>query len=254
MCILWLIFKILKGICSFLFGSSSNKETSSQTVGAIDNDSNKKTFSQTVGAIDSNSNKKTSSQIVRNDKPSYLKYSDKVYISFRDKVQKAYEAYKATGEIVSWEPENDGFSFFMETQDSMEGETFSAFVMCNNNNKLSSIGPYYLSITYSFSIKKGGFGYYENLANFLNNYYRTHNMLSKELLIAHGIFTVEYSDIGMYTCQIFLTDISYLCHQTEAFGERYAFDRLFKMAKEKVTEGKKLYNAEMLRDANVFTN
>lgn len=53
---LWLIFKILKGITSFLFGSSSNEATSYHDVGAIDNE------------------------------PSDLNYKNEVYISFRNKI------------------------------------------------------------------------------------------------------------------------------------------------------------------------
>lgn len=169
------------------------------------------------------------------------KCENTTYISFKEEVHKAFEAYKAAGEKVSWEPENDGFSLKIESPDIMEDEMFSVSVECDNNNRLNLTAPYYLCITYSFSIRKNRSGNSYNLANFLNNYYRTHNMLSKELFCAHGVFTIEYSNIGRYTSCVYLTDIFYLWRQTKAFGEKGAFDRLFRMAKENYTEGKKLY-------------
>ena len=169
------------------------------------------------------------------------KCENTTYISFKEEVHKAFEAYKAAGEKVSWEPENDGFSLKIESPDIMEDEMFSVSVECDNNNRLNLTAPYYLCITYSFSIRKNRSGNSYNLANFLNNYYRTHNMLSEALFCAHGVFTIEYSNIGRYTSCVYLTDIFYLWRQTKAFGEKGAFDRLFRMAKENYTEGKKLY-------------
>ena len=61
--ILFGIYKILKGIISFFFGSNSN----------------------------SNGDKITFYDIMDDDGPSDLKYNDEVYISYRNKVQKAYE-------------------------------------------------------------------------------------------------------------------------------------------------------------------
>nr|DAT35480.1 MAG TPA: hypothetical protein [Caudoviricetes sp.] len=169
------------------------------------------------------------------------KCENTTYTFFKEEAYKAFEVYKAAGEKVSWEPENDGFSLKIESPDIMEDEMFSVSVECDNNNRLNLTAPYYLCITYSFSIRKDRSGYCHNLANFLNNYYRTHNMLSKELFCVHGVFTVEYSNIGRYTSCIFLTDIFYLWRQTKAFGEKGAFDRFFIMAKEKYTEGRKLH-------------
>ena len=231
--VLRLVFKILKGIYSFLFDSNNDQEP------VIENTSIPIEDSEPV--VENKEPVVENKEPVVEEKEPKPKYENTTYVFFKEEVYKAFEAYKAAGEEVSWESESDGFSLNMETQDSMEDETFSASVGCNNNNKLTSLAPYYLYITYSFTIKKDRFRYYENLANFLNDYYKTHNMLSKELFFAHSVFTIKYSDVGMYTCHIFLTDIFYLWRQTEALGEKHAFDRFFIMAKQKFTKGLELY-------------
>lgn len=177
------------------------------------------------------------------NKPPKLKYENVAYVSLRDMVYKAFEAYKDAGEKVSWELERDGFSFTRKISSLMEDETFSVCVEHDNNNQLSLTDPYYLCITYSFSIKKDKFDYYKNLANYINDYYKTHNMLSKELFVIHSVFTIEYSDIGSYTCYVYVTDINYLCSKTKVYGEAHVFDVLFRMAEEKFVEGQELYRA-----------
>ena len=194
---------------------------------------------------------KSKSELSGENKKPGPEYEHSVHRFFKDEVYKAFEAYKADGEKVSWEPENDGFSLDMEALDPMKDEMFSASVECDNNNKLNLADPYYLYITYSFTIKKDRSGYYKRLASFLNNYYKTHNMLNKELFFAHSVFTIEYSNIGKYICHLYLTDVNYLCRQTEAYGAKSVFDRLFITAKLKFTEGQKLYretNEQILKD------
>ena len=89
--VLRLIFKILKGIYSFLFDSNNDQEP------VIENTSNPIEDSEPVVENKEPVVEETSSHDVRDDKPSDLKYNNEVYISFRNIVYKAYESFKESG-------------------------------------------------------------------------------------------------------------------------------------------------------------
>ena len=118
------MFKILQWAFSSLSDSNNDKETSNHDDRAIDSNNNEEPSSYNVGPIDSDRNKDTSNNNVGaiDSKPSDLKYKNEVYISFRDKVQKAYESYKKSGYNITWDSNADGF-FILEDGSISDGSS-----------------------------------------------------------------------------------------------------------------------------------
>lgn len=134
---LWLIFKILKGITSFLFGSSSNEATSYHDVGAIDNE------------------------------PSDLNYKNEVYISFRNKIQKAYESYKKTGYNIELHSDGDGFT--IANGSLSDGNSMYMVYIYYDEQNLSELNdPFCINVSYGIYFDRRNYNDYKEQAEYLN--------------------------------------------------------------------------------------
>lgn len=232
--VLWLIFKILKGIISFLFGSNSNKETSSQTVEDIDSNSNKETSNHDEGTID--------------DKLSDLKYDNEVYISFRNKVQKAYESYKKSGYRVSWDSDNDGFLMFDNDSASVGGLIYEINVRHDDRNIFKLDDPFYIVVSYGITFDRRDYDDYEEKAEYLNN------KETRSTSIFYTVDIIEDSNFGVYYTHFLASNNESLCKETKEFGEAELFRQLIIVAKEAYHEGEEIYGDEVLRGAKNFSN
>ena len=191
-------------------------------------------------------NNENEEPVSENNMPKF-KYKNEAYISFIKKVYKAFEDFKAVGEVVMWVDEGEGFKLIRETSKFMDPdalrryEFFDAFVYRNDDNELNLTNPYYLGIRYYFLIDKSDLDYYRDFCEYMNNYNRTHKMFSRELFMAHEVFINKYAETIEYWSNIFLTDHNFFDDKIKEFGEGAVFDQLFKIAKEKYIGGRELY-------------
>lgn len=207
----WVLFKILKFILwflSILFSPDDNKTTP------------------------------THSEPVVEEKEPELKYKNAVYISFRRKVYKAFEAYKRAGENVVWDLEADGFSFSDGSSISEGSEVYQVMVRRDNDNSFGLPDPYYVRIIYSVAFKKDDLDHYIEVANYLNDYY--HLALDKSNIF-HEVRFSESMQLGVYFCSIIAKNNKALYEFTKQHGEPKLFAMLLKRAKEIYTEGQELY-------------
>ena len=232
--VLRLIFKILNGIYSSLFDSNSNEETSNHDDGAIDSNSN----NNQEPVIENTSNPIEDSEPVVEEKEPELKYKNAVYISFRRKVYKAFEAYKRAGENVVWDLEADGFSYPIGSSMSEGREVYQVMVRRDNDNSFGLADPYYIRIVYSVAFKKDDLDHYIEVANYLNDYY--HLTLDKSNIF-HEVRFSESMQLGVYFCSILATDNKVLYELTKQHGEPKLFAMLLKRAEQLYTEGLELY-------------
>lgn len=218
--ILWLILKILKGIFSFLFGGSSDKKTSGYNVGSIDN------------------------------KPSDLKYKNEVYISFRTKVQKAFESYKSSGQNVIWDPDADGF-FILESNSPSDGDRMYAVkVHYDDQNLFKLKDPFYILVTYGVLFERSSYDYYKEQAEYLNNY--LYNEI-KRPGIFYTLDTIQGTNFGVYYCNFVVSNNKNLCEETKKLGEARVFKQLISEARQAYSEGLELYGDKVLKDAKNFS-
>lgn len=201
-------------------------------------------FRSLLGSSRRNDSEKISTprkKTIVNHDLSKLKYNNPVYESFVRKAYKAFEAYQAAGDNVKWYAENDGFSLTRKMSSFMGYETFKVFIFRDDNNRLKLTDPYCMCITYSFTIGKDDLNYYRGFCEYINNYYRTHNMLNEELFYTHNVFTVKYAECGEYCCNMHLMDHNSFEKQTKECGEPAVFDFLFDTTKNKYIGGLELY-------------
>lgn len=219
--ILWLILKILKGIFSFLFGGSSDKKTSAYNVGSVDN------------------------------KPSELKYKNEVYVSFRTKVQKAFESYKKSGYNIIWDSEADGFTLSENNLPPSDGsELYSVKVLYDDQNLFKLKDPFYILVTYGILFKRSEYDDYKEKAEYLNNY------LYKEIKrpgIFYSVDTIKGTNFGIYYCHFVGSNNKNLCEDTEKLGEAEFFKQVLSEARQAYYEGQKVYGDKILRDAKNYS-
>ena len=220
----WLIFKILKGITSFLFGSSSNEETSSQTVKDIDSNSNKDTSNPDDGAID--------------NEPSDLKYNNEVYISLKNKLQKAYEGFKRSGYDVEWDSDNDGFIMFENDSPSVDDPIYAVEVHYDDRNNFNLNDPFYI-VKYGFVFKRSDNDGYIEQADYLNNSEK------RKPAIFYTADIIKDSNFGVYFVNLIIADHKMLCEDAEKLGEFELFELLFLGAIKAYLEGEEIYNARI---------
>ena len=219
--ILWLILKILKGIFSFLFGGSSDKKTSSYNLGSVDN------------------------------KPSKLKYKNEVYISFRNKVQKAFESYKKSGHNIIWDSEADGFIMSENNLPPSDGsEMYGVKVHYDDQNLFKLKDPFYILVTYGVLFERSQYDFHKEQAEYLNNY--LYNEI-KRPGIFYTLDTIKGTNFGVFYCYFVVSNNKNLCEETKKLGEARVFKQLISEARQAYSEGLELYGDKVLKDAkNLF--
>ena len=230
--VLWLIYKILKGIISFLFGSNSNEETSSHD----------------DGAIDSNNDKETSNHDVRDDEPSDLKYENEVYISFRDKVQKAYESFKKSGYNVKWDSDMDGFFIIENDSPLILDPVYAVDVRHDYLNILKLDNPFYILVRYGMVFEKRHYDNHKEKAEYLNN------RATKKPTIFYTVENTGDPNFIVYYANFIASDNESLCKYSEELGEDKVFTALFIEAKQAFLDGEEIYGDKLERDEINFSN
>lgn len=219
--IIGLFLKIIKRILLFLFGHNNNQKTSVYNVGSVDN------------------------------KPSDLKYKNKVYISFRNKVQKAFESYKKSGHNVIWDSDADGFFIIEGDLPPSDGsEMYAVKVHYDDQNLFKLSDPFYILVTYGILFERSEYDDYKERAEYLNNY------LYKEIKrpgIFYTLDTLEGTNFGIYYCNFVVSNNKNLCEDTEKLGEAELFKQVISEARHAYYEGQKVYNDKILKDIKNFS-
>lgn len=238
------MFKILQWAFSSLSDSNNDKETSNHDDVAIDSNNNEEPSSYNVGAIDSNNNKETANQTVGtiDDKPLTidivppdLKYNNEVYISFRNKVRKAYESLKKSEYRISWESDMDGF-VIVENDSPLIGDTVYAVNVRHDDQKLLELNdPFYIVGSYGIIFDRRDYNDYKEKADYLND------CETIERNIYYSVDTIKGTNFGIYYANIVATNNKKICEYTEELGEAELFKRLMNMAKKAWYEGKEIY-------------
>lgn len=212
LCTLWLIFKILKGIISFLFSSNSDKETSNH-----------------------------------DDGPSDLKYNNELYISLRNIVQNAYEGYKKSGFNTVWDSHMDGFYIFDHDSLTEGGSMYAVNVNCDKQNLLELNDSFYIVVTYGIVFNRRNYNDYKEQAEYLNNY--LHEI--KKTGITYAVDLTKGSNLGVYYSALVVSDYNKLYEDTKKLGEVELFRQLIGDARENYYVGKEIYNAK-IRNAEKY--
>ena len=252
--IMWLMFKILQWAFSSLSDSNNDKETSNHDDGAIDSNSNEEPSSYNVGDVDSN-NKETANQTVGtiDDKPLTidieppdLKYNNEVYISFRNKVRKAYESLKKSEYRISWESDMDGF-VIVENDSPLIGDTVYAVNVRHDDQKLLELNnPFYIVVSYGIIFDRRYYNDYKEKADYLND------CETIKPNIYYSVDTIKGTNFGIYYANIVATNNKYICKYTEELGEAELFKRLMNMAKQAWYEGLQIYGYKIRNTKSSF--
>ena len=229
---------ILEAIKAFLkgeeiYGDGIRNENSSHDVGAIDGNSDKENYIQTVEAID--------------DKPSDLKYNNEVYISFINKVQKAYESFKKSGYNIEWDSDRNGFSIFERGSLPTDSLTYTVDVHYDDQNRFELNDPFYIFVKYGIIFERSDYDDYKEKAEYLNN---------RETKIPEIFYTasiVEDSNFGVYYTNLLICNYKVLCEDMEKLGEAGAFEALFSWVGKVYDEGEKIYG-DRIRNAKNYSN
>ena len=257
--IMWLMFKILQWAFSSLSDSNNDKETSnhdngaidsnsneepsSYNVGSIDSDNDKETSNHNVGAIDSSNDKETSNHNVGaiDDKPSDLKYKNEVYISLRNKLQKAYEGYKKSGvdiEWDSWDSNIDGFLIYENDSPSVDDLIYSVEVHYDDQNLVGlNVGlnnPFYI-VKYGIFFDRRDHDDYIEKANYLNNSEK------RNPAIYYTANIIKNSNLGVYYANLIVVNNKRICEDAEKLGEVAVFDQLILEAIKAFLKGEEIY-------------
>lgn len=219
--IIWLFLTIIKKIFLFLFRSNNNKKTSSYNVGPVDN------------------------------KPSKLKYKNEVYISFRNKVQKAFESYKKSGHNIIWDSAADGFIISENNLPPSDGsEMYGVKVHYDDQNLFKLEDPFYILVTYGILFERHKYSDYKKQAEYLNNYF--YNEV-KRPGIFYTLDTIQGTNFGVYYCNFVVSNNKNLCEETKKLGEAEVFKELISEARQAYYEGQELYGAKILADIKKFS-
>ena len=234
------MFKILQWAFSSLSDSNNDKETSNHDDGAIDSNSNEEPSSYNVGSIDSSNDKETSNHNVGaiDDKPSDLKYNNEVYISLRNKVQKAYESFKKSGYNIVWYSEFDGF-IILEDDGSLSDGSSSYMVKVHSDDQYSSKfdDSFYIVVTYSILFDLRDYDDYKEQAEYLNNYFKKKERPG----ISFSVGAMDDPNLGTYSCYVVIPNNDTLCKKTKELGEAELFKQLMSEAREFYYDGQELY-------------
>lgn len=219
--IIWLFLTIIKKIFLFLFGHNNNQKTSAHNVGSVDN------------------------------KPSDLKYKNEVYISFRTKVQKAFESYKNSGHNILWDSDGDGFTLSENNLPPSDGsEIYSVKVLYDDQNLFKLKDPFYILVTYGILFERSKYDYYKEQAEYLNNYFYKE---IKRPGIFYSVDTLKGTNFGIYYCNFVVSNNENLCEETKKLGEARVFKQVLSEARQAYSEGLELYGDKILRDAKNFS-
>ena len=241
--IMWLMFKILQWAFSSLSDSNNDKETSNHDNGAIDSNSNEEPSSYNVGSIDSDNDKETSNHNVGaiDDKPSDLKYKNEVYISLRNKLQKAYEGYKKSGvdiEWDSWDSNIDGFLIYENDSPSVDDLIYSVEVHYDDQNLVGlNVGlnnPFYI-VKYGIFFDRRDHDDYIEKANYLNNSEK------RNPAIYYTANIIKNSNLGVYYANLIVVNNKRICEDAEKLGEVAVFDQLILEAIKAFLKGEEIY-------------
>ena len=251
--IMWLMFKILQWAFSSLSDSNNDKETSNHDNGAIDSNSNEEPSNHDVGTIDSSNDKETASQTVEaidsnndhetsnhddvaiDNEPSDLKYDNEVYISFRNKVRKAYESLKKSEYRISWGSDMDGF-VIVENDSLLIGDTIYVVNVRHDDQKLLELNdPFYIVVSYGIIFDIRYYNDYKEKADYLND------CETIKPNIYYSVDTIKGTNFGKYYANIVATNNKKICEDTEELGEAELFKRLMDMAKQAWYEGQEIY-------------
>ena len=176
--------------------------------------------------------------------PSDLKYKNEVYISFRNKVQKAYEGFKNRGHKVVWDSNIDGFYIFEGDSLSVVSDIYVIYVQYDKKNLLKLDDPFIIFVAYGSLFYKNCYKTNKKQAEYLSNYYY-------EEKIPGVFFTVdkiEDSDFGIYYTNRVISNNKNLCEETERLGETEVFRQAIIETKQTYFEGEKVYLAKLKKD------
>lgn len=216
--IIWLILSILKRIFTFLFGSSSSSN------------SNKKIYGHLIEGID--------------EGPSDLKYKNGVYVSFRNKVQKAYESFKQSGHKVVWDSNIDGFYIFEGDSLSIGSSIYTIYVQYDKKNVFKLDDPFIIFVSYGYVFLEGNYRTYKEQADYINDYFYK----EKRPGVFFHVDKFEDSDLGIYYTDRVISNNKNLCEETERLGEAEVFRQVISETKQTYREGEEVYHAKILED------
>lgn len=180
-----------------------------------------------------------------NKEPLYLKYNNEVYISFRDKVQKAYEDLKKSRYNVVWSSNMDGFLLLDDSSRSVGGSMFSVNINYDDRNFFNLDDPFYIVVSYGVNFDGDDYDAYKKQVEYLNNY------LHKELKKTDIFYNVDFikdSNMGVYYSTMIVTNNNKLCEDTEKLGEAELFKELMRMTKQIYQDGEDAYTIEILKN------
>ena len=243
--IIWLSFKILEWAFPSSSDSNNDKETSNHDNVAIDSNSNEEPSSYNVGDIDSNNNKETFNHDVGaiDDKPSDLKYNNEVYISLRNKLQKAYESFKKSGYDIEWDSNIDGFLMFDENDSSsVDDQIYSVEIHYDDQNLFELKDPFYI-VKYGITFERSDHDDYIEKADYLNNSEK------RKPAIFYTTNIIKDSNFGVYYANLIIADHKTLCEDAEKLGEVELFELLILGAVRAYLEGEEIYD-DKIRNEN----
>lgn len=255
--IMWLMFKILQWAFSSLSDSNNDKEISNHDDGAIDSNSNEEPSSYNVGDVDSNNNKETANQTVGtfDDKPLTidilppdLKYNNEVYISFRNKVRKAYESFKKPEYeyCIKWNSDIDGYSIFDSDFPSVGDQIYSVGVHYDYQNIFKLNDPFFILVSYGIFFDRRDYDDYEEKAEYLNN------SETRKPAIFYDVAPIEDSNLGVYSCNLAVANNKHICEDTEVLGEAGLFEELHLQAKQAYYNGEDVYSDKIKNEKFSF--
>ena len=195
-----------------------------------------------------NNNKKNSAYIVGSDGnwPPTLKYKNEVYISFRTKVEKAFESYKKSGHNILWDSDGDGFTLSENNLPPSNGsEIYSVKVLYDDQNLFKLEDPFYILVTYGVLFARRNYDSNKEKADYLNNYFYKE---IKRPGIFFAVDTLEGTNFGIISCNFVVSNNKNLCEETEKLGEAEVFKQVLSEAKQAARDGQKLYNAKIIKE------
>jgi hypothetical protein len=183
-------------------------------------------------------------------KPPKLKYNNEVYISFRNKVYKAYESYRRSRFNVEWKPDMDGFFLYDNNGSrSVGGSMCAVNVGYDDRNILKLNDPFYIVVTHGILFDIRNYDDYEEKAEYLNNHLKKIEMGD----IFYTVELVEDSNLGIYFSTMLVYNNKKLCEDMEKIGEDELFRELISDARQNYFVGEEIYNAK-IRDTKNFSN
>ena len=190
--------------------------------------------------------KETSSNNVRaiDNEPSDLKYDNEVYMSFRDKVKKAYESYKESGHNIEWNSDIDGFILSEACLPTGDRLVYMVNVVCDDQKLFKLDNPFRIIVSYGRILENSYYGLFEEQVEYLNDYIE-HN---EKPGIFFTLSTVGNSNMRAYFCNFAVSNNNNLCKRTEEIGEAELFKQLMSDVRQAYYNGRELYWDKLERD------